>query len=234
MSLLVTPFSSVMAQGFGDDSYDPFADYSEFEADDEEEADIHFFKNGRFFNMALMAGLRSFTGTLGELSGPAPIFGLYLAYFFDIRSAIQVSINSGNHDYSIASEPALSFNGFDAEVSMTSIAFHYKYYFNTSNITRGFADLNPFLMGGVGINFRDISVIGEDIVLRSDPTSFDFGAGIEIPVARNQMYIGLQALYHFVEFPDEGEFISDADPNASSVKPEGDYFTISTILGINF
>ena len=33
-----------------DDTYDPFADYSEFDASEEEEADIRFFKNGRFFN----------------------------------------------------------------------------------------------------------------------------------------------------------------------------------------
>ena len=33
----------------GTDAYDPFVDYSEFEEVSEEEADINFFRNGRFF-----------------------------------------------------------------------------------------------------------------------------------------------------------------------------------------
>ena len=37
-----------VAQFDADDTYDPFADYSEFDEAQEEEADINFFRNGRF------------------------------------------------------------------------------------------------------------------------------------------------------------------------------------------
>ena len=50
--------SYLLAQNKGsgedDDSYDPFADYSEFEEDSQEEADIHFFRNGRFFTLGFI------------------------------------------------------------------------------------------------------------------------------------------------------------------------------------
>lgn len=34
-----------------DEAFDPFSDYSEMEQDAEEEADINFFKNGRFLTL---------------------------------------------------------------------------------------------------------------------------------------------------------------------------------------
>ena len=48
--ITVTSLTSY-AQYEGDDVYDPFADYSEFEENSQEEADINFFRNGRFFNV---------------------------------------------------------------------------------------------------------------------------------------------------------------------------------------
>ena len=44
------------AQYDGDDVYDPFADYSEFEENNQEEADINFFRNGRSFNVNFLFG----------------------------------------------------------------------------------------------------------------------------------------------------------------------------------
>lgn len=226
---------SAIAQGFGeDDSYDPFADYSEFEASAEEEADIHFFKNGRFFNIALMMGGRTFTGTLSELTDPSLSFGFYLAYFFDIRSALQISYTHSDHNFSVPSRAATGFTGFDGNISMSNLAVHYKYYFNTANITRGFADLNPFLMGGVSITYRTINITSEDIVGKADPSGVELGAGIEVPIARNKMYLGFQALYHYVTFPDESSQFTDLQQDPSGITPDGDYVSVMMAVGINF
>src|SRR5580704_6306750 len=55
----------------GDSTFDPFSDYSEFEEGSEEEADINFFHNGRFFSIGLLGGYESFTDTLGEIYSPS-------------------------------------------------------------------------------------------------------------------------------------------------------------------
>lgn len=217
-----------------DDSFDPFADFSEFEASADEEADIFFFKNGRFFNLALLLGGKMFTQTLGQLISPSPEFGIYIAYFFDIRSAIQVSYLNSTHKFNLPA--TATYDGYTANVNMSTIAAHYKYYFNTQNITRGFADLNPYLIGGFSVNYRTISIIGEDLLVKSSPTAVEAGFGLEIPFSRNKMYFGIQAMYHYITFPDESsEIKSGPQGNQSTgIYPVGDYINANFALGVNF
>ncbi|MFN9068010.1 MAG: hypothetical protein ACK5V3_12335, partial [Bdellovibrionales bacterium] len=47
-----TAFSQVDTE----EAYDPFSDYSEFDEASDEEADINFFRNGRFLTVGLAAG----------------------------------------------------------------------------------------------------------------------------------------------------------------------------------
>jgi hypothetical protein len=219
-----------------DDTYDPFADYSEFEASADEEADINFFKNGRFFNLAFLFGGQMFTEEMGQLIKPAPEFGMYFTYFFDIRTAIQISYLHSDHAFNVesGSTPAGAYNGFSGNVSLSNVEVYMKYYFNTQNITRGFADLNPYLVGGLSINYRTISLTGETVLLKSSPTGVDFGAGIEIPIARNKMYLGLQMMYHYVSFPDENSQLFDGDNNPTGRYLKGDFIDGLFVLGINF
>ena len=72
----------LLSQFEGDDAYDPFSDYSEFEESAEEEADINFFRNGRFFTLGFIGGYRSFTETLGGITSDAPTFGLFSQLLF--------------------------------------------------------------------------------------------------------------------------------------------------------
>jgi hypothetical protein len=223
----------------GDDAYDPFADYSEFEASADEEADIHFFKNGRFFNMALLFGPRIFTQELGAYNDMALGYGIYFAYFFDIRTALQISYMRSDHDFMVPSgvTPAGPYNGFSGNTALTTISVNMKYYFNTENITRGFASLNPYLIGGFSMHDRSITLAGQSSVAKSSPTGLDIGAGLEIPIARNKMYLGIQAVYHYVKFSDENmELYSGASgtPDPTGIYLRGDYITSVLVLGINF
>jgi len=218
-----------------DDTYDPFADYSEFEASADEEADINFFKNGRFFNIGFLFGGRTFTDSMGKIFKPGPEFGLYIAYFFDIRTAMQVSYVHGDHTMSI---PSGTFDGFnydpiEGNVSLSTLNISMKYYFNTANITRGFADLNPYLIGGFSQNYRTISLVGESVLGKSSPTGVDFGGGLEVPIARNKMYLGAQLMYHYVNFPDENSTIFSGT-HPTGIHPRGDFIDVLAVLGINF
>src|SRR5687768_3386015 len=63
------------------EAYDPFIDYNEFEIADEEEADINFFRHGRFLTMGFLLGQRSLTEGLGDVYEDDIAYGLYLSYF---------------------------------------------------------------------------------------------------------------------------------------------------------
>ncbi|AGH95574.1 hypothetical protein A11Q_1358 [Pseudobdellovibrio exovorus JSS] len=229
-----------------DEGFDPFADYNENEQSAEEEADINFFKNGRFLTLGLMVGYRGFTDGFSQAYSAAPAWGFQFSYFFDLQLATSLS-------YSI-SDSSVSFKSYNDD-SMTSVSEVYtgnvniqtfdlnlKYYFNTENVTRGLADLSPYVLFGVG-QFTRTYNLSKSLPLTPDrPFGFKIGTGIEIPLMRHKAYLGLQAVYHYVQFPDENndrieeEKVGQTEPVLSPVSPrlKGDIYELSTIIGINF
>src|SRR3954466_15975042 len=77
------PNSYLLAQTDPDEAYDPFSDYSEFDESSDEEADINFFRNGRFFTVGFAAGMRSYTENMANIYQSSVSYGLFFAYFFD-------------------------------------------------------------------------------------------------------------------------------------------------------
>jgi hypothetical protein len=221
----------LLAQNEGDDTYDPFADYSEFDEASDEEADINFFRNGRFFTLGFTAGYRSFTGNKKNAYGSAPAFGVYLSYFFDLRFALQFSFMTSDHDLTIKA-PSRTVLG---NVSFTSTSFNLKYYMNTQNVTRGLADLNPYLFGGFSQYYRTITADGFDGFSKDTTLGYDFGVGLEIPMMKNKMYFGIQGAYHIMNFKDDNTqiILSDND-EPTGVRTTGAAYDILGILGINF
>jgi hypothetical protein len=225
---------TLLAQNDGDDTYDPFADYSEFEGNSDEEADINFFRNGRFFTLAFTFGYRRFTDSLATLYQPGTFFGGYLTYFFDLRFALQVGFVTGSHPLS------LDYQGGNIRGSATisTTSFHLKYFFNTQNVTKGLANLNPYFIGGFSQVYRTIRLTGNDRYGRDSALSFDGGAGIEIPLLNNKMFLGLQGIYQFVNFPDENveyTWLDDSDTrHGTGFYPKGDMFNVALLLGVNF
>ncbi|MCM2283094.1 MAG: porin family protein [Bdellovibrionaceae bacterium] len=224
------PEGILLAQD-GDDSYDPFADYSEFEESSEEEEDVNFFRNGRLLTMGFIVGYRDWTGNLGTIYSGDPTFGLYLSYFFDLRFALQFGFLTGSHTL-VAVGPSETLNG---NVSIADLSFNLKYYFNTQNVTRGLADLNPYIISGFSYLMRTTVIdLAADDVAKDGAFGFNIGAGIEIPMMRNKMYFGLQGAYQMAAFPDENKSIKQSDEVTPVIKPSGDSFTALGILGVNF
>ncbi|MGE0634483.1 MAG: outer membrane beta-barrel protein [Pseudobdellovibrionaceae bacterium] len=231
LGLAQTIGPQALAQDTADETYDPFSDYSEFEENAQEEADIHFFRNGRFVTMGLVAGPRSFTGNMGKVNGSAPMFGLFLSYFFDLRFALQFGFATGDHPFAVSGE-AKTFTG---NTTLSKNSFDLKYYFNTQNVTRGLASLNPYMLLGISNNTRTMTLSGVSGFARDSAMGFNFGLGIEIPMMRNKMFFGAQALYQYVNFKDENLELELGKPAVKTgVKPAGDILEIIGILGINF
>jgi hypothetical protein len=223
-----------VAQYDGDDVYDPFADYSEFEEDSQEEADINFFRNGRFFNISLLMGGHMFTKGMAQNVDASPAPGIAMTYFFNLRLALQFSYAYSQHV--LGPIPTGAANPTDPQtiegnMGLTSISFDLKYYFNTANVTRGLADLNPYIIGGFSQNSRAFSYVDQTIVGKDDGAGLDLGVGIEIPVSRNEMFIGAQFTYTYVNFSTENMPYTNTPP---IVYLDGDLMRLYVVFGFNF
>lgn len=224
--------SYLLAQAESDDSYDPFSDYSEFDEASDEEADVHFFRNGRFFTVGLAAGMRAFTGQLNTLYSSGATYGVFLSYFFDLRLALQFGFNTGDYSFQLATPGEATLPG---NVSMTFIHANLKYYFNTQNVTKGLADLNPYLLGGFSQVYRTVTVQGVDGFGKDAAVGIDVGLGIEIPLMRRKAFFGIQGTYHYVNFKDESSpMLNPVSGTPSGITPKGDTYDVLGIIGMNF
>ena len=219
-----------VAQFDADDTYDPFADYSEFDEAQEEEADINFFRHGRFVTLGFQGGLRGFTQGLSRIYTSAPAFGLFLSYFFDLRFALQFSFNTSNHSLNVTSGSQVA----SGSVSMTDFSVDLKYYINTQNVTKGLAKFNPYGIAGFSRVDRTVTIDGLDGFGKEGAMGFDIGAGIELPMMRNKMFFGAQAMYQMINFQDKNSEIVFANGQHTGQYPNGDSYTLLGIIGVNF
>jgi hypothetical protein len=221
-----------LAQFDADDTYDPFADYSEFDEAQDEEADINFFRNGRFVTVGFIGGTRGFTGGLGDMYRNSPAFGLYLSYFFDLRFALQFSFLTSDHDFRVSSRQTNQVGR--GTIGITSFGLDIKYYVNTQNVTKGLAKFNPYFIGGFSRVDRTSRIEGVEGFGKEGAMAFDLGLGIELPMMRNKMYFGGQALYQLVNFSNENSEVVFDNNDHTGKYPNGDSYTLLAILGVNF
>ncbi len=227
LSFLLLPTLSLAQQ-----SYDPFTDFSEYEEVTEEEADVNFFRNGRFVSLGLVAGYRGVTSDLGKVYDPGVYYGLQLSYFFDLRFALQFSFTTGQNKIGFVSD---SGNTLQGNSETLFVGIHLKHYFNTENVTKGLANLNPYILGGYSYVSQSTRLSDSEAFGGDNASSFDIGFGIEWPIMRNQSYIGFQALYNLVNFPFEGqELVINEGSDRTGFEPEGDMFHVGLIFGTNF
>ncbi|KHD88916.1 MAG: hypothetical protein OM95_07185 [Bdellovibrio sp. ArHS] len=223
--------SYLLSQVDPDEAYDPFTDYSEFDEESDEEADINFFRNGRFFTIGLAGGYRGFTGNFADAYEAAPTFGIFLSYFFDLRLAMTLGFQTGDHAVKFTvNNQSQTYTG---NVSITSVNVDLKYYLNTQNVTRGLADLNPYILGGLAQFYRTYTIAGLDGFSRDSTMGFDLGAGLEIPLMRKKAYLGIQGTYHYVNFSDENKSYVDGSEKLDK-NLTGDFYNFLFILGMNF
>jgi hypothetical protein len=229
-------WSGTLIAQVDDDSYDPFSDYSEFDEDSDEEADTYFFKHGRLLTIGFMGGYKGYTGNLSSIYQANGTYGIYLAYFFDLRFALQLSFSTGDAPFTFATAAGKTTSG---NVGFTVVGVDLKYFFNTQNVTKGLADLNPYFIGGLCDVFRTYTVASSTTGSLSNATGsawgLDLGAGVEIPVMRRKAYFGIQGIFHYVTFPDANtaQWLNDYGAPAT-LTPSGYQYDLLALLGVNF
>jgi len=219
---------STQAQVDPEEAYDPFADYSEFDEASDEEADINFFRNGRFLTVGFALGPQTFTGGMEKAYGDAPVMGLTLSYFFDLRLAMTLGLMTSDHSAKIKATTQT----YTGSVGFNEVNLHLKYYLSTQNMIKGLADLNPYLVGGFSQVTRSYSIAELQEDSRETITSTDLGLGLEIPILRRKSFFGLQAIYHYTSFVDENKGFINSQPLINKI--DGDYINWQLILGMNF
>ncbi len=217
-------------QSDGDeDTFDPFADFSEFESNPDEQEDINFFKNGRMLSIGLLGGMINYTGERAQKYQSSFRYGLFVSYFFDLHFAVQLQWQS--------TESPASFRSTDTNLtgnsSMNNLGFSVKYFLNTQNVTKGLADLNPYFIVGIA-SYSNVVRLSAIPGSMSDPgvMGFNGGMGVELPMLRKKMFWGVNLVYDLVNFKDENiPFIWD-DRNYGTAK--GDSWTLGGSIGLNF
>lgn len=223
----------LLSQVDPDEAYDPFSDYSEFDEASDEEADINFFRNGRFLTVGLAGGMRGYTGNFAKIYGTAPAYGIYLSYFFDLRFAMSVGFITGDSSVNLPDANAT----YTGDVSFTTINFDLKYYLNTQNVTRGLADLNPYIIGGFAQFYRTYTLTNLEGFSHDATMGMEMGAGLEVPLLRKKAYLGAQVMYHYVNFSDANKnYLYDASGASVPLKytVNGSIYDMLLILGMNF
>lgn len=235
--LLIALFSGrLYAQSESSDAFDPFSDYSEFDQDSDEEADVNFFRNGRLLTLGLAAGPRQFTGNMSSVYGSGPNFGIQISYFFDLKTALGVGIMTGDSSLKFSTLSGNTTNNYSGNVSFTSINFNLKYFMNTQNVTKGLADINPYILGGFSQWYRTVTIAEFNSQSRENVMGADLGIGVEIPLMRRKAFLGLQATYHYINFADENkDFLFNGTTNEFlDKKINGDLVDFLLIIGLNF
>lgn len=224
---LVSPITA-FAQVDTEEAYDPFSDYSEFDEASDEEADVNFFRNGRFLTVGLALGPQTFTGGMASAYAEAPVMGLTLSYFFDMRLAMTLGLMTSDH----ATKIKTTTQTFTGNVGFSEVNLNLKYYLSTQNLIKGLADLNPYVVGGFSQVTRTYSIAELQEDSRETVASTDLGLGIEIPVLRRKSFFGFQAVYHYINFNDESKGYINLQPLVKKIN--GDYINWQFILGMNF
>ena len=214
-----------------EDHYDPFSDYSEFAEASEEEADLNFFKNGRMLSAHLIAGQRTFIGHFKDYYSDAPIFGIYLTYFFNLQLALQGGFMTSTHQMSFD----IVGGTYDANVKLSNFSIQVKYFFNTQYIQRSLAYWNPHVILGVSQIFRNTSESGSVINSEDGALGFDFGVGFEYMFNDKRNFIGILAMYEYASFPGEGEnFLDPSGVGETNQRRGGDPILAFLTIGTNF
>lgn len=188
---------------------DIFSDFNEDVESAQVLEDERFYRYGRFFSVNLGGGFTTFTGNRGSAyTDNPPTFHLSANYFLDFQKAIQIGIEYSKHTMVINSVV----NGYRNDDILGAVTtdflrpfIGYKYYIDTTDLGTAITYSNPYLIGRVEYwyqtnNFLDHKNFSKQ---HGGGIGSGLGMGLEFPVEIKHSYIGVEALYHVVNFFDK-------------------------------
>jgi hypothetical protein len=202
-------------------SADYFDDYSSFSNDyiqlDEETRAIF----GKFFQTAFYLGTGLFTGELGRANTAGVNVGVKFIYFFDRTWAAELGGFWKQHtsDYDV-NNTGVANTQLRLSTRLIPVVGSLRFVFDSENMPRGLAQMNPYLSAGGALVFRQESVVGtpaginlfgdqtiatkysEGAILGSTNFGVHFGGGAEFDVYQNRVFAGIDIRYYMMFWSD--------------------------------
>lgn len=222
---------------------DIFSDFNEDLESAQVLEDERFYRYGRFFSVNLGGGFTTFTGNRGQAyEDNPPTFHLSMNYFLDFQKAIILGLEYSKHtmvlDTAVHGYPTQGRLGA-VTTDFTRVFVGYKYYIDTTDLGTAITYSNPHLIGRVEYwyqtsKFIDVEGIPND---KGGGIGTGLGFGLEFPIELKQSYIGIEALYHVVNFYDKFTQDYAQDPQVTDSNYGYDDLTgnvLSLIISYNF
>ena len=212
---------------------DPFSPISQFdpaEIDEEEEVTERFYEYGRLIHLSVNISAVQPIGPMFDIYTMGWTIGTKFTYFLDWNFGFMFHANIGKTRMSfLNSDPVTAglVEEFTGSATLFNMGFGVQYYPNLYDISKSLAWLNPSFTFGFEAFLINDTLSEEDLeALKNyniqDPShkatapGLFFGLGVDIPILRKVVYLGLEFMYHFTFFPSTNYRINTTEPGAAS------------------
>ncbi len=188
---------------------DIFSDFNEDLESAQVLEDERFYRYARFFSVNLGGGFTTFTGNRGAAyDDNHPTFHLSMNYFLDFQSAILLGLEYSKHTAILDTVV----NGYKDQGALgavvtdfTRVFVGYKYYVDTTDLGTAITYSNPHLIGRLEYWYQTTKFIDKEGLPKDSGGGIGtgIGFGLDFPVEIKKSYIGIEALYHVVNFYDK-------------------------------
>jgi hypothetical protein len=171
--------------------------------------DERFYRYGRFFSVNIGAGVTRFTGNRGRAyqENQDPSFSLSVTYFFDFLNAFTLGIDYSKHTMFIDTYV----NAYKTDilgavdVAMLRPFFGLKFYMDTAQHGNAITYSNPHLLVRLEYWYQTNKFPERKDVQRQSGGGIGtaIGAGLEFPIELKKSYLGVEFLWHWVNFFDK-------------------------------
>jgi len=210
--ILIGQSSYAQLGGFVDDDIelggDIFSDFSEDITEKEMAEDERFYRYGRFFSFEVGFGGTFFDGNRGAAyTNDPPSIGLQLNYFMSFKVSLGIGFTFSRHHFFIDG-PTVGFpQNAPGLINVNALRtfWSYRYYIDTANLGTAITYATPYFTGRLEYwylteKFEDQSSLEDD---SGGGLGFGFGGGFEFPIEIKTTYIGVEFLFHGVNFHDK-------------------------------
>ncbi len=188
---------------------DIFSDFNEDLESAQVLEDERFYRYARFFSVNLGGGFTTFTGNRGTAyDDNHPTFHLSMNYFLDFQSAILMGLEYSKHTMILDTVV----NGYKDQgplgavvTDFTRVFVGYKYYVDTTDLGTAITYSNPHIIGRLEYWYQTTKFIDRQGLPKDSGGGIGTGVGfgLDFPVEIKKSYIGIEALYHVVNFYDK-------------------------------
>jgi len=196
---------------------DIFSDFNEDVENAQLVEDERFYRYSRFFSFNVSLGITTFDGNRGlAYENHPPSYGLSFTFFKDFQNALGLGMEYSKHSMFLK-DPVQGFpqnacsNNTQpcppgqVDIDMLRVFFSYRHYIDTSNLGTAITYSNPYLVGRVEYWYQTNKYIDQTQLPKDagGGLGMGLGFGLEFPIEPKESYIGLEVLFHSVNFFDK-------------------------------